>query len=289
MTWLEGWRCPLIHPKIKFQIMSDLHLEVGQQYATFNIPAHAPFLILAGDIGRLIDYTAYLEFLRRQCLIFQKVFLVLGNHEFFGTSRANGLRLAGSLENEHELGGKLHVLDRIRVDLPDSNVTVLGCTLHSKIALEAEEVVAKKIKDFQRIEDWGVQDHNREHAKDVQWLRDQIENTHRAKDHTKRKLIVVTHHAPICHGTSRPKDSENPWSSAFATNLLPEPVFSNVQWWIFGHTHFTTKFRKGQIRLISNQRGYVIPGHESPVRKTPLRESLRQRDDQFDARKVIQV
>lgn len=79
--------------------MSDLHLEVGQQYADFDIPAEAPYLILAGDIGRLKDYQPYLEFLGRQCDHFVKVFLVLGNHEFFGTSQCRGPS-AGQLSRE---------------------------------------------------------------------------------------------------------------------------------------------------------------------------------------------
>lgn len=45
-----------LDPRPQVQIMSDLHLEVGQQYASFTFPTTAPFLMLAGDIGRLIDY-----------------------------------------------------------------------------------------------------------------------------------------------------------------------------------------------------------------------------------------
>lgn len=66
-----------ISPKTIFQVMSDLHLEVHQQYAYFNIPPKAPYLILAGDIGRLKDHQPYLEFLARQCDQFVKVFLVV--------------------------------------------------------------------------------------------------------------------------------------------------------------------------------------------------------------------
>ncbi|KAF5867400.1 putative ser thr protein phosphatase superfamily protein, partial [Botrytis fragariae] len=61
-----------------FQILSDLHLEVCSQYYTFSIAPVAPYLILAGDIGRLIDYEGYLAFLAKQTAQFEKVFLVLG-------------------------------------------------------------------------------------------------------------------------------------------------------------------------------------------------------------------
>ncbi len=41
---------PTAVPKMTFQFMSDLHLEVGQQYATFEVPVatSARYLILAG-------------------------------------------------------------------------------------------------------------------------------------------------------------------------------------------------------------------------------------------------
>ena len=45
---------PAASPRV--QILSDLHLEVGQQYSSYTFPATAPFLLLGGDIGRLIDY-----------------------------------------------------------------------------------------------------------------------------------------------------------------------------------------------------------------------------------------
>lgn len=47
----------------KFQIMSDLHFELGQQYSSFYIPSSAPYLLLAGDIGRLVHYHLFLTFL----------------------------------------------------------------------------------------------------------------------------------------------------------------------------------------------------------------------------------
>lgn len=108
-----------------FQIMSDLHLEVNRQYGTFEIPVMAPVLLLAGDVGQLQHYNEYLSFLHRQCRNFDLVYLVLGNHEFYGTSRENGLRLAKRLEQEECLRGRLKILHRDRVDILDK-VSILG-------------------------------------------------------------------------------------------------------------------------------------------------------------------
>lgn len=102
-------------------------------------PRSAPYLVVAGDIGRLWDYSSYLVFLQAQCGRFLGVFLVLGNHEFIGVSREEGLQLAKNLEDEPILGGKLVVLNRTRFDLAsDSNITILGCTLQSQILPKAK-------------------------------------------------------------------------------------------------------------------------------------------------------
>jgi Calcineurin-like phosphoesterase len=251
---------------VYFQILSDLHLELGQQYSHFHIPASAPYLILAGDIGNLCHYQLYLDFLRRQCENFRQVFLVLGNHEFYGISRNEGLRLAALLEQEAALQGKLKILNRTRVDM-FSDVVILGCTLQSCISPGSRAIIECKVKDFKRIQQWTVDDHNAEHSRDVDWLEEQIsaikkedmENGHRL-----RRILVVTHHAPIRQGASRSEHEDTPWSGAFGTALLDvvnnkSSSLLDVEWWIFGHTHYTTNIVQGTVKLISNQRGYALP------------------------------
>ncbi|EPE24449.1 hypothetical protein GLAREA_08301 [Glarea lozoyensis ATCC 20868] len=225
-----------------FQILSDLHLEVGQQYSTFKIPVAAPYLILAGDIGRLIDYE--------------------------------------QLEREPVLNSKLVLLDKKRFDIPNPRVTILGCTLWSKIATDAREIVRTRVKDFQNIESWNIDDHNAAHESDISWLRNEIksieeENQQIEHPSLKRRVLVVTHHAPCLQQTSSPRNAENPWSSAFATDLIREESageWKNVKAWVFGHTQFTTEFTKCGIVVSSNQRGYVLPGREEKKAKGSIED-----------------
>jgi predicted MPP superfamily phosphohydrolase len=121
---------------ISVHVMSDLHLEVGKQYETFDIPARAPYLVLVGDTGRLKDYDSYLGFLAKLTGRFMRVFLVLGNHEFDGISRQDGLKLAKSLEEEPCLFGRLTALNHTLVEVIPGFV-ILGCTLHSHILARA--------------------------------------------------------------------------------------------------------------------------------------------------------
>jgi predicted phosphodiesterase len=272
-----------------FQILSDLHLEVGQQYDSFEIPPSAPYLVLAGDIGRLIDYDSYLAFLARQTQAFKKVFLVLGNHEFYGLSSAVGLEQARRLEEEPVLNGRMVLLHQQRFDVPDSSTSILGCTLWSKIPDDARPLVQMKVVDFQKITDWSVASHNAAYEDDLSWLKDQVAELQKEsgrspkKKQPKRRVFIITHHAPFTKKTSDPRHANNPWSSAFATDLLNGEDWPNVKLWMFGHTHFTTEFKKNGIKVISNQRGYVFPGDHGVRDK----ENAKNKKRVFDVRKVV--
>lgn len=295
-----------------FQILSDLHLEVGQQYSTFEIPVLAPYLILAGDIGRFIDYTAYLGFLKIQCLRFTKVFLVPGNHEFYEASHGEGLEQARKLEAEPELDGRLILCHQRRFDVPESDITILGCSLWSHISKDAHDAVLMEVNDFKKIRDWSIEAHNHAHQSDLKWLRTEIRairqqqdvpaddyyNGRRRRDESQsslqnhqskpkeRSILVITHHAPCIDGTSEPRLASNPWNSAFATDLLTmNHEWQGVKLWIYGHTHYSTEFVKAGVRVLSNQRGYVLPG---PPRENPegYGKGLWK---VFDLRKVVRI
>jgi hypothetical protein len=52
----------------------------------------------------------------------------------------------------------------------------------------------------------------------------------------------------------------------------------SVKVWVFGHAHCTTDFRDRGVRIVSNQRGYVLPWSDSADVKNG-----------FDVRKVIHM
>jgi len=262
-----------------FQTLSDLHLEINQQYSSFEVPVASKHLILAGDIGRLQDYSEYLGFLQKQTTNFEIVFLVLGNHEFYNESFQSGLEKARQLEQEPCLNGRLVLLCQRRYDIPGTCVTILGCTLWSLIPSEAREIVQSKIQDFKKIEGWAIDQHNAAHESDLSWLRHEVQAIHQengkvTQKRDARSIVVVTHHAPSLQHTSSPQHAQNPWSAAFGTDLLSEK-WDGVKLWVFGHTHYTTEFKEKGIRVVSNQRGYVLPWSKST--------------ETFDARKVVWV
>jgi hypothetical protein len=238
--------------------MSDLHLEVGQQYASFDFPVTAQFLILAGEIGRLIDYDAYLEFLNPQT---ERVFLVLGNHEFYGLDFNTGLATARKLERESCLGGKLSLLQQGRFDMDHMGIpiTILGCTIWSQVPEDAKTTVESKISDFRKIKDWSVESHNAAHKSDMEWLVSELDRVRGSN--SDRSVMVISHHAPSVQETSAPQHVQNAWTAAFATDILSSgKSWTPVRCWIHDHTHYSGDFKKHGVRVASNQRGYILPG-----------------------------
>ncbi|KAF4453326.1 hypothetical protein F53441_3989 [Fusarium austroafricanum] len=247
------------------QIMSDLHLELNRQYATFDFPVKAPLLVLGGDIGRLVDYDMFLPFLARQTARFEKVFLVLGNHEFYEMSYEDGVQKARELEKEESLQGKLVILDRNCWDDPDSKLTIVGATLWSKISPSAAQVVSLRVSDFKLISGWSVAKHNECHTRDLAYLTETITELNNLPTESQRNVLVVTHHAPCVNGASRPEHAKAPYKTAFSTDVIQAREFvRGVAVWMFGHTHFTTGFIKGGVKVVANQRGYVL-GYKGPT------------------------
>lgn len=256
---LGGSKSSKSNDAIRFQVMSDLHLEAFDLYASFDIPRAAPCLILAGDVGRFSSYAKLLGFFERQCQVFDHVYYVLGNHEYYGLNRQRCLDLAREIEKEEVLKGRLTLLDTTRVDL-ENGVTILGCTLWSHVPEESEAVIREKVSDFRGyITDWTVDRHNEVHAEEVAWLKQQIEMVH--DEQVRRKILVVTHHAPSYHRTSAPKDDDSPLSPAFATELIDDEIgawrgHDMISHWLFGHTHHSCEIIRNGITMVANQHGY---------------------------------
>jgi hypothetical protein len=265
---------------IQVQIMSDLHLETPHSlpmYSEFDIEAIGSCLALLGDIGNASDDRLF-QFLRRQLEQFEYVFFVLGNHEPYqgpdepekctyeaAVSRMERFQAGWNTDRavQHADGrapqGQFVLLNRSRFDL-GSTVTILGCTLFSKIAPSQERNISIFVSDFSNIADWTVEKHNAAHHRDLAWLNHEVESIVRSDPD--RSIVVFTHYSPTALEEANdpdylddPKDVQ----SAFLTNLENEACWksSAVKLWAFGHTHYSCDFLDGTgKRIVANQRGY---------------------------------
>jgi hypothetical protein len=300
MKRLSGLFSP---PKTTFQILSDLHLDHDTQYLTFHIPVSAPFLILAGNIGRLIDYESYLSFLVRRCNLHEKVFLVLGSLEFHGLGWMDGLQLAHKMEKEPATKGRLEVLYETQSEVPGTNVVLLGCTLWSKIPDGDTAAVLKKIPEFDEKSgiagDWSIEMHNREHKRDLKWLKDELSKVKApavgadgkpvsgfSTTPGERQVVVVTAFAPDLRNALDPWQIDAPWSSAYGSDLLSGDDWAGVKTWICGTTGRTCEFKKNGLTVVSNQRGRE-GDNVTGLLKDGMSE--KQKVGLFDVMKVIRV
>jgi predicted phosphodiesterase len=241
-----------------FQFMSDLHCERTLDGKTYSLPdfrKSAPNLILAGDIGRLCDYSALLSLLRWLCAEYERVIFIPGNHEFYGTSREHGLSLARSLCQE--LGDKFVFMDQAQLMVEDT--IVLGCILYSFIPTGVGLT-----NDFAQIDDWTVADHNKNHFHDISWLREKLRVI--AESYPGKRVIIVTHYAPTFLEANHPSRHSSHYRYCFSSATLE--IFKDwegagqVTHWIFGHTHYNTVFSCNDTIVASNQ-----PNDSSCLRK----------------------
>ncbi|KAF2494439.1 hypothetical protein BU16DRAFT_589291 [Lophium mytilinum] len=267
---------PLLPPApLTLHVLSDLHLETplpSHLYQTYNpLPggwAGCTHLCLLGDTG-LLAHAPLFTFLRRTLLHNPRLHIlyVPGNHEFYDTSIPAGLTLLHAFaaevakDGEYGAGKRFWVLDRARVDI--GAVTVLGCTLWSKVSAEEAGEVAGRMSDMRRIAGWDLGRWGEAHERDLAWLNGAVGEVER--EERGRSVVVLMHHSP----TTLPQAVDTRHAgggmlSAYHTNLSTELCWTSpvVRLWAFGHTHFSCAFEEpltGKL-VFANQKGYA--GHE---------------------------
>jgi hypothetical protein len=145
----------------------------------------------------------------------------------------------------------VHLLSQSGFDI-GSGVRIVGTTLWSRIPKREAFNVGCFIGDFRHVRGLDVPKYNDLHTADVAWLEAEISRAVRDN----KRLVVVTHHAPLVREASRPEHSHSPLNCAFATDLrylLAEPVSV----WVHGHTHHSHDTVSGTCRVVANQRGYA--------------------------------
>lgn len=232
---------------IKFQILSDLHLELRT-----NIPVIkkvAPYLILTGDIG-FISSKLFNDFLKYVNETWFKTFVILGNHEFYTKySTKNDLEIRykefySSFSNIHFLNRSTYL-----IDTGSTTVEIFGCTLWSKPSS------TQYLSDFKKIQvhDFKLQykrpvtlgEFHSFHEKDLQFLESSL-----AKSSANYKL-VITHFMPLPNKyipSSPYKESE--LDTYFSTNLMHLVAKANT--WVSGHTHYSFDELINTTRWICN-------------------------------------
>ncbi|KAH3766774.1 Ser/Thr phosphatase family superfamily protein [Pelomyxa schiedti] len=251
VTFLEGIPNPIRSRTFSLQCASDIHLEFGSNP---TLTPRAPYLALLGDTTVLANEESRLllsQFLRAQTRAFKKVFIVMGNHEFY-KSAVKDAKLA--MQQICAAEGAVF-LDKTCVEI--EGVRILGATLWSFIPEEARIGVNLALTDYRAIDfnesrKISIEDTNQWHVEETRFLKEEIA---RASKDSKR-VVVLTHHAPVIDLCSTDASQYNtPRNHAFCTDLramLGPPVAA----WFYGHTHWFQDQVINGTRIINNPHGY---------------------------------
>ncbi|KAI0845673.1 calcineurin-like phosphoesterase [Daldinia vernicosa] len=252
---------------VTIQILSDLHLEAYNTYEDFEITPHASYLALLGDIGCVKKHEErFLAFLRRQLANFRVVFFLLGNHEPYysswGHAKQTMLCFEQQVCRERETQpciGEFVFLNKRRYDIDNNgtNLTILGCTLFSKVPSDSIDDVSYGLNDFYHIENWTVEQHSAEHDGELEWLNNRVEELQGSG----RKIVIFTHHSPTRdERTVEAQHRQSKRTAGFSTDLSDQHCWrsNDVKLWAFGHTHYNCDYvdTKTNKRVYTNQKGY---------------------------------
>lgn len=217
---------------MKYQILSDLHLEFFEENEAFIFlgrvlcPQKADGLIIAGDLCSYNKISKYLEYI---CDVFLKkfVFYIPGNHEYYHSSFDEVAYVRNSLRGE--LFG------------PKSKLICSTLWFPYNTATHLQE---KRLNDFNFIKDFRkrVYDIN---ETSVKFLSETIDNN----------SIVVTHHAPSFKSVHK-KYKNDPLNVFFVCDMEKIILEKKPKLWIHGHTHYSCDYMIGETRILCNPYGY---------------------------------
>jgi len=221
---------------LNFCLLSDLHLEIPLTIKNLpELESQAEYLFLVGDIGRPGKSTLE-EFLNEVRQKFAKVFFVPGNHEFYRGEYYSTKESMRELCNQWD---NVIFMDRTTI-VEHGKFRLIGASLWSFVSEEARETVQRGLSDYNAVSiiegdnpkrRITVDDTNKWHKEDVQFLKEQIEIARTDN----QVAVVLTHHAPLMKGTSHPRFEGQLLTQGFSTDL-ESLMGSPVAVWCYGHT-----------------------------------------------------
>jgi len=240
----------------KIHLLSDLHLE----HKEFTFPeVGADYLCIAGDLGG----GKYLNKVKDIAHRYKKVFLVMGNHDYYSTQynmrevendwrellEHTNIELLNSdgkiVEDDFVIigttlwtdfhGGCPVAMGQAKIFMPDYRGYVKDTFLGEEIPFSPELSIAK-------------------HKVERKYILNAIK--HSKQYYPDKKIIIMTHHMPSDKLTSS-EYKNNKLNGAFSSKDMDEAI-AQVDYWFYGHTHtpFIGKMSSESCKFYCNPRGY---------------------------------
>ncbi len=234
---------------MKIQICSDLHLEfpANRKWLKENpLMVKGDILVLAEDTYYLDRNFKELDFINRVAGEFEQVYLIPGNHEYYGgfdVSTALGPSQMSIKENVTLLNNS--VIEWQGVQLIFS--TFWSLIQHHIFPILSGMADFKLIKFNQKK--LTIAHYNQLHEKAFEFVQQAVQK--------EGKKVVVTHHLPsnLCNVEEFKNSVINEAFCVEKTNFILDQT---IDYWIYGHSHRNKKdFKIGQTAMVTNQLGYV--------------------------------
>ena len=241
----------------KIHLMSDLHLE--HKDFTFH-KVDADYLCIAGDLGG----GKYLGKVKDIAHRYKKVFLVMGNHDYYST-KYNMREVENDWESVLE-GTNITLLNPYSDKISEDDFVLIGAPLWTDFHNGCPKAIGQAkifmpdyrgyIKDIFQGEEipFTPEQSMERHSSERRYILNAIKYV--KQYHASKKIIVMTHHMPSDRLTSR-KYSNNDLNGAFSCKDMEEAI-AQVDYWFYGHTHdpFIGKLTNDPCKFYCNPRGY---------------------------------
>jgi predicted phosphohydrolase len=239
--------------------LSDVHLEfykhpkqIERLVASIlsSVSCKDAILLLCGDIGRLdtkYDFDKYHTFLSLLTPHFNKIVLVAGNHEYYGSSISVTNDRLRSLQKD-----RIIVLDNDVLILQSEPrpIAVIGTTLWGY----CETLSGKNyVNDFRHITTFrdDPNEYNRIGRNSREWLTENIRLY--APTHN---IIVMTHHLPSYELIDPRYADEFLLNPYYAQSMDEIFTTDSIRLWVYGHTHIPSVREIQGTRFVCNPFGY---------------------------------
>jgi len=264
---------------VKFQLLSDLHLEVHPHYQP-RPAADAQLLVLAGDIGSyqpgsLLKGDDFgLERFSPRCGWPVPVIFVPGNHEYDGMDfdvADTRLREVCDrlgiiwLERETRMLGSVRFIgttlwtDFDALAKPEERAVPTSAPMQRRRekAFRAANYYLQKTGTTRHGQPWLAEGWREQGLVCQQWLRQALATPH---DGT---TVVVTHFAPSLRSADA-RYGLTPGTAGFCNAL--DDLFTKAQWWVHGHLHCQQAYEVEGCQVRANTLGYAVKGEQEGFR-----------------------
>ena len=229
---------------MKIQVFSDLHLEKRK----IKLPRPlCKYLILAGDICEIDYINDNLDFFMYVNQNWQKIFYVLGNHEFY--SKYHNINYTVDIiRSILSVYPNITIINNEKIQLEDYEI--LGSTLWSHIEDKYNDNYKYAFKKL-LLNDVPINNkiYNKLNEKNINWIKSNYNPNH--------NTILITHFPTRLNFTTNPMFQNNPYDKkiVYANDLKLIPKNNKKLICIAGHTHYNYRKIEKNTYYYSNQYG----------------------------------